>query len=768
MVKKVILVLLLLCLSPWAAAQKVGLVLSGGGAKGITHIGIIHALEDNEVPIDYITGSSIGAIIGSLYAMGYTPDEMLRFITSPEFHRCYSAVVDENDVYYVKKDDPTPEFFSVKSTVDSHFNFSSPLPTNLINPIYLNLMTMETFAQASAACEGDFDRLFVPFRCVASNIYEKKPMVFRSGDLGTAVRASMTFPFIFKPIEVGGHLAFDGGIFNNFPADIMKRDFHPDFIIGSVVSRNSDPPAPDDIVGQVETMITARSNYELPDSNGVMLSFDLNKEVGLLDFDKAQQLHDLGYNAVLDMLDSIRSHVKRSVPLDTLNIQRDFYRSSLPPLIFEDVMVNNQSEHQSHYIETQIRPEGERFNLLDFRRAYFRLMSDNSISEIRPTAIYNTEQSCFDLHLDVELEDNVSLMLGGTLSTGNFNQIYYGIYYHHLGRQSLELKLDGQLGRTYNDVQFMTRLSTPGDLPFSIRLIGAYSTIDYYNQMRLFAGSAEPSFSTEKEAFAKFKTSLPFLSHQKAELSLGAGRIRDSYFPDTTLDLTTPVYDTNVYDLVGGGVYFGENNLNSPQYATKGLSRYVLAQVFAGRGTYTPGITNAMNTSGVSVTAPVSWMQITFKDHRYTPLSERFTLGSHAEVFYSSRQFEQNYTATMMQAGAFTPTASGTFTYSNTFRANCYLAAGLIPVFKLNDIFSLRLEGYVFTPYRPIMRTAEGNAAYGSRFSRIDHIEECSLVGHFSTIVAAAYVHHNSSRQNTWQTGLTIGWQLWGHRFIER
>ena len=78
-------------------AQSVGLVLSGGGAKGITHIGIIQALEENNIPIDYITGTSIGAIIGALYAMGYTPQEMLNLIGSKEFKQCYSGEIDEDN-----------------------------------------------------------------------------------------------------------------------------------------------------------------------------------------------------------------------------------------------------------------------------------------------------------------------------------------------------------------------------------------------------------------------------------------------------------------------------------------------------------------------------------------------------------------------------------------------------------------------------------------------------------------------------------------------
>ena len=95
---------------PAIHAQKVGLVLSGGGAKGMTHIGIIRALEENNIPIDYIAGTSMGAIIGSLYAMGYSPDDMVELLKSEDFKRWYSGEVEEKYVYHFKKNLPTPEF----------------------------------------------------------------------------------------------------------------------------------------------------------------------------------------------------------------------------------------------------------------------------------------------------------------------------------------------------------------------------------------------------------------------------------------------------------------------------------------------------------------------------------------------------------------------------------------------------------------------------------------------------------------------------------
>ena len=323
---------------------------------------------------------------------------------------------------------------------------------------------------------------------------------------------------------------------------------------------------------------------------GILMKFDLKGEVGLLDFHKVKQLHDLGYETTLRLIDSIRSKVPRTVPLDSVRARREAFKATFPDIRFRNIYVRGATDEQRQYIKREIRDEDEEyFSLDELRQAYFRLLSDNSISEILPTAIYNPFDRSFDLQLDVSLENNVSLMLGGALSTGNISQVYYGFYFNHLGRRSIEVLLDGQLGRTYNNVQLMARLNFfASAIPVSVRILGAYSTIDYYKQDYLFSGSSEPSLNKERESFIKLKTALPFLSQQKAEFGIGVGRITDTYVPGGTLDILNPLYSENDYTLLGGSVFFGQNSLNSPQYATRGRAQYVLAQVFSGTSIYTP------------------------------------------------------------------------------------------------------------------------------------------------------------------------------------
>ena len=755
----------LLILIGTANAQSVGLVLSGGGAKGITHIGIIQALEENGIPIDYVTGTSIGAIVGALYAMGYTPEEMLDLIGSKEFQQCYSGEIDKDNLYYIKQNEPTPALYSIKANIGDSITVVQALPLSLINPVHMNIKIMELCAQATAACKENFDSLFVPFRCVASDVYNKRELVFGQGDLGNSVRASMTFPLVFRPIKINGVLAYDGGIYNNFPVNVMESTFQPDFIIGSAVSSNKEEPASDDIVAQVSSMIMQTSDYTLSDENGILMNFDLEGEVGLLDFDKSQYLFELGYATAMQLIDSIKGKVSRTVPLDSLNRRREAYKRTLPEMVIKSISVNGVNDAQRRFIVNEIRPAGHRYiRLHEFKEAYFRLISENVIKEIHPTAIYDPKSKTFDLHLDVSMKDNVALSFGGGLSTNNINQIYFGLNYNHLRRHSTELQLDGQFGRMYNNVQLMGRFNFATDIPMSLRILGSHSTMNYFKQSFLFSDNTTPALNKQTETFGKLKLALPFMTQHKAEFGIGIGQITDSYLQGSTIDLSNIAYNTNRYRLFGGSVLFKRNSLNSTQYATKGASQQILAQIFTGTNTYTPN--NKQN--DVASEEEISWMQLHFKDQRYLPVKGKVTLGTHLESFYSSRNLAQTYTATMMQAGTFAPTPCTIFTYNTALRANQYIAAGLKPIYTFNPYLQLRLEAYAFVPIRPILRNEDGKAYYGQPLSTITHLEELSIVGRFSTFVISAYLNHNSSVPRSVSAGISLGWYMFNNRFIEQ
>ena len=560
-----------LLLLPFVQAQKVGLVLSGGGAKGMTHIGIIRALEENNIPIDYITGTSMGAIIGSLYAMGYSPDDMEALLRSEDFKRWYSGQVEPEYGYYFKQNRPTPEFFNIRfSFKDSLHIKPQILPTSMVNPIQMNLVFVELFARATAACSGDFNRLFVPFRCIASDVYNKKPLIMRRGDLGDAVRASMSFPFVFKPIEIDSVLAYDGGIYNNFPTDIMREDFKPEVIIGSVVAANPGKPKENDLMSQLENMIMQKTDYTLPDSLGIIMTFKYD-DVSLLDFDRLQELHDIGYNRTISLMDSIKGRIHRRVSAENVRLRRLVYRSNLPQFRFRDIYIEGANPQQQAYIKKEFHDEDhEVFTYEDLKRGYFRLLSDNMISEIIPHAVYDSENDLYSLHLKVKMEDNFSVRMGGSVSTTSSNQIYLGLGYQDLNYYSKEITLDGQIGKVYNNAQLMAKIDLPTRIPTSYRLIASLSTFDYYKKDKLFSKNDKPSFNSKDERFVKLMVALPFLANKRAEISIGYGKLQDNYFQSSVINFDKDRSDRSTYNLLGGAIGFYGSTLNARQYATKG------------------------------------------------------------------------------------------------------------------------------------------------------------------------------------------------------
>ena len=754
-----------LLLLPFVQAQKVGLVLSGGGAKGMTHIGIIRALEENNIPIDYITGTSMGAIIGSLYAMGYSPDDMEALLRSEDFKRWYSGQVEPEYGYYFKQNRPTPEFFNIRfSFKDSLHIKPQILPTSMVNPIQMNLVFVELFARATAACSGDFNRLFVPFRCIASDVYNKKPLIMRRGDLGDAVRASMSFPFVFKPIEIDSVLAYDGGIYNNFPTDIMREDFKPEVIIGSVVAANPGKPKENDLMSQLENMIMQKTDYTLPDSLGIIMTFKYD-DVSLLDFDRLQELHDIGYNRTISLMDSIKGRIHRRVSAENVRLRRLVYRSNLPQFRFRDIYIEGANPQQQAYIKKEFHDEDhEVFTYEDLKRGYFRLLSDNMISEIIPHAVYDSENDLYSLHLKVKMEDNFSVRMGGSVSTTSSNQIYLGLGYQDLNYYSKEITLDGQIGKVYNNAQLMAKIDLPTRIPTSYRLIASLSTFDYYKKDKLFSKNDKPSFNSRDERFVKLMVALPFLANKRAEISIGYGKLQDNYFQSSVINFDKDRSDRSTYNLLGGAIGFYGSTLNARQYATKGYFEKLVAQVFSGKEKFIPG--NPTETS-VTTKERQSWLQISYMKYAYHTMSPKFTLGWMAEMLYSSKNFSENYTATMLQAADFSPTPHSKLMYNEAFRANQFLAAGIKPIFVFNDMFQFRSEFYGFVPIFPIKKNALNKAYYGKAFSRFEYIGEISVICQLPFGAISAYVNHYSSPKKEWNVGLTLGWQLFNYRFIE-
>ena len=658
-------------------SQTVGLVLSGGGAKGIAHIGIIKALEENNVPIDYVAGTSMGAIVGAWYAMGYTPDEMLDLILSEDFNLWSRGIFDKRYVYYFKKPDPTPEIVTFNVALQDSTKFEPHfLPNSLINPFPMNYAFMSIFAPYSAQCEGNFDNLFVPFRAVASDVYHKREVILRNGDLGDAVRASMSFPFVFKPIEIDSVLVYDGGIYNNFPVDVMKSDFNPDIIIGSIVAAKLDKPKEDDLMNQIENMVMQKSDYTLDPEDGILMRFNLS-DVGLLDFPKARQIAKIGYDRTIAMMDSIKSRIPRELSQDTRQLQRMVFKSKTPDLVFDKVSVEGGNHQQREYIRRQFDSD-EPFSDEQAKAAYYKTISDGKISDLIPHARYDKESGMFNLDIKAKVHDQLAIGMGGFISSTSSNQIYIGAHYRTVSLNSLDLDLGGQIGQSYTSGMLSARFDLKTVIPMYLKLQAVASKQKFYQNETLFYSDRMPSFITQSEQYVKLRLGLPFLTGSKAVVSVGYGSMNDKYYQSNTVDFSKNEQDRSRYNLLVASMKFDQNNLNNYMYPTSGTDCSVLGLLAYGKERFKPYNSNLQPHSKQTL----SWLQIEGNIHTYFPLGNKFVLGVRGKAVVSSKGLLSNYTSTLIQAPAFTPTPHSKTIFNPAFRSTQYLAAGVIPIWN--------------------------------------------------------------------------------------
>ena len=288
--------------------QKVGLVLSGGGAKGLAHIGVLKALEENNIPIDYITGTSMGGIVGAMYAAGYSPKQIEEIALSNDFQDWVSGRYKSDYSFYFQKNNSNASILTAKLSADTSLKLS--FRPNLVNDIPLNFALLELFSQASSIAKDNFDNLFVPYRCMVSDVLSQKSIAVHKGSLAEAVRATMTVPLVYRPIKLDSKYVFDGGLYNNFPADVMKNEFKPDFIIGANVSSkifNEYPKDDDRVMNRfLVYMFLSKSDSTLVGKNGVYIQPEL-ADYSTTNFEPVAELIKRGYEATMADMDRIKN-----------------------------------------------------------------------------------------------------------------------------------------------------------------------------------------------------------------------------------------------------------------------------------------------------------------------------------------------------------------------------------------------------------------------------------------------------------------------------
>lgn len=228
---------------------KIGLVLGGGGAKGAAEVGVLKYIEQAGINIDYIAGTSIGSIIGALYSVGYRADDLDSLFHSQQWLSLLTDRDMEHASQIISQTDSTLYVFGFpikrpKITTPNHTKTFGLSRGDSIVSLFEEMTQQPEYT--------DFDKLPIPFRCVAVDIKSFSEVVMHEGNLARSMRASMAIPGVFKPVEMDGKLLVDGGLMNNLPVDVV-RDMGADIVIAIDLTQNKHekrkPKEPDEDEG---------------------------------------------------------------------------------------------------------------------------------------------------------------------------------------------------------------------------------------------------------------------------------------------------------------------------------------------------------------------------------------------------------------------------------------------------------------------------------------------------------------------------------------
>ena len=742
-----------------AFGQSVGLVLSGGGAKGFAHIGVIKALEEHKIPIDYIGGTSMGAVVGGLYALGMSTDEMIRIVKSEEFSHWMSGVIEEEYNYYFKAEYPGPDLLSLgidlKDTIPK-----TRLPLSLIPNHLMDFVFMEIFSRASAAAGYDFDSLFVPFLCVSVDVSNSREVVFRKGDLTQAVRASMTYPLYFRPIVIDGNIMYDGGIYNNFPINHVKEHFKPDVIIGSKAAEGNTPPDEFDIMGQIENIVMKPTSYHVDPEDGILIDLDLKKQ-SLLAFEKLDEFVDIGYQTTLQHMDSIKMRISREADPDELNQKRMAFIETWPELRFKKFDFEGLNEAQEYYVERSIRKTDSVVGVEELKREYLKLANDQSLFYLYPRAVYNPKGSLFTFKLRAIPEVPLEARFGLFFSTTGLVQTYLGFSYRAISEVSSHVKGSIQFGRLYDGINLGFRFDYPSRIPIYFQGSFNYNGIDYntYNTSFFFE-DLNPPYITEDEINFRFDVGMPYSINGVVKGGLGIGRNKEVYY--MTKDFSsTDTSDISNVNLIS--IYFaGERNtLNNKQFATDGTHRKLALRFGYGIESYIPGSTALTD---IDERLNYIWFTAKYENTGYVPIKGSFGLGYHFQMQATFKPLLTNYFSTIIEAPVFQPNIISKGLLMEHYRAHQFIAAGLMPVFTFNKKIHAKFEAYAFFPVQEILRD-ENNKVYTSTyFNSMTSLFDASL--NYISVAGPVSLHvgYITEEEQPWVFQLSFGYLLFNKK----
>lgn len=758
--------LFLLLLSINGSAQSVGLVLSGGGAKGLYHIGVIEALEENGIPIDYVAGTSMGSIVAGLYAAGYSPAQMREIVTSGEIESWISGRIDSKYGAYYRQYRTIPSLFSLRLDTQSFEalseevtqNFSAGekgkgtdttpgilavkpslyLPNSIISSTQIDLTLSRLFGATSASVNGKFDRLMVPFLCVASDMRNHQAVTLTSGDLGESIRASMAIPIAFNPVKRDSMLLFDGGIYDNYPWRPLLERHSPDIMIGSICTGgNTELTEQSSLIDQVFAISTQKSDYSMPEGN---LTIQRDVPVGMLNFSNGGWIIDQGYQDTMEQMEQIKERITTRRDSTYYDDRRAQFNSKIPPLVFENYKVEGLSEEQSLYVRDFLHTSERNRNVLqremtfeELQENLFSMLSNGDFTTGYPSIEYNQYSERYKFLIELETKPQLKLSMGGHLSSTAFNQILLSLNYKQVRRVAQSYYTDLYLGTVSTSFMFGGRTDFYIKRPLFMDYYFAYSNVNLeYNNLGNLTDVTNTESAKTRDSHFSVAGGFPISRRSLFSLRVNGGWSHYYYDTDTAATISsdqleeTLLYDRTRLGFVAAKAEYQRNTLDRLTYPQSGSNLEVSLINVLGRERNYQSDYNRYTTVP---TTKHSWFGGRIKyDKYFTPPGDSwFSLGLNVDAVYTNLMQFGNPMASLMMMPAYQPVIHSKMVFMPDFSGDKYVGAGIVPVFSVANNMLLRTGFYSMYRNKYEVYGVEAGVI-GS--DQLHHICEATLVYH--------------------------------------
>lgn len=384
---------------------KVGLVLSGGGAKGLAHIGVLKVIDSLGIRIDYVAGTSMGAIIGSLYASGYSGKQLDSVFKTVDFNTLISDDLPRSSKAFYERNNS--ERYAVTLPFD---NFKIKLPSalsrgqnlyGLISKLTLKINDIE-----------DFSKLPIPFFCIATNAETGKEVILDKGNLAQSVMASGALPSLFQPVMINDQMLIDGGVVNNYPIDELRAK-GVDIIIGVDVqdglATRKELPSATDVLLQVNNFRTVNDMKTKVKKTDIYIKPNI-KDFTVVSFSEGDKIIKTGVEAAVSNLESLKDLAAQQIQKPKLETKKPIYDS----ITVNGISIKGNKKYTRAYVLGKLRlKENEKISYKNFNKGVNNLIATNNFDYFQYELKKTEAKEGYDLFAKLtETEISTYLKLG--------------------------------------------------------------------------------------------------------------------------------------------------------------------------------------------------------------------------------------------------------------------------------------------------------------------------------------------------------------------